>query len=123
MLSVLAPALVGSMLLAVLSTVADYVWFRGIPQHQVSSGMIHGAVLFAALGAYHGWRKGKVALISNKVKLSHSGLNTALAINLTPPIRMRQTLRIGDDCATGVLECTPNSLATVIKCTTPIFVP
>ncbi|OFW43065.1 MAG: hypothetical protein A3J29_04340 [Acidobacteria bacterium RIFCSPLOWO2_12_FULL_67_14b] len=60
MLSVLAPALVGSMLLAVLSTVADYVWFRGIPQHQVSSGMIHGAVLFAALGAYLGWRKGKV---------------------------------------------------------------
>ncbi len=59
-MSVLTPAIVGSMLLAVLSTVADYVWFRGIPQHQVSSGMIHGAVLFAALGAYLGWRKGKL---------------------------------------------------------------
>jgi hypothetical protein len=59
MLSVLTPALVGSLLLAVLSTVADYVWFLNIPQHQVSSGMIHGSVLFAALGAYLGWRKGK----------------------------------------------------------------
>lgn len=59
MMSTLTPALVGSLLLAVLSTVADYVWFRNIPQHQVSSGMIHGAVLFATLGAYLGWRKGK----------------------------------------------------------------
>ncbi len=62
MMSVLTPAIVGSMLLAVLSTVADYVWFRGIPQHQVSSGMIHGAVLFAALGAYLGWRKGQLGV-------------------------------------------------------------
>jgi hypothetical protein len=70
-----------------------------------------------------GWRKGKTSLISNKVKIGHSGLNTALAIDTTPPIRMRQTVRIGDDCATGVLECTVNATATVIKCTTPIFIP
>ena len=62
MISVLTPAIVGSLLLAVLSTVADYVWFRNIPQHQVSSGMIHGAVLFAALGAYLGWRRGKLGI-------------------------------------------------------------
>jgi hypothetical protein len=49
------PALIGSMLLAVLSTVADYVWFLNIPQHQVSSGMIHGSTLFFALGGYLGW--------------------------------------------------------------------
>lgn len=60
-MTLLGPALIGSMLLAVLSTVADYVWFLDIPQHQVSSGMIHGAVLFAALGGYLGWRKGKLA--------------------------------------------------------------
>jgi len=60
-MTMLGPALIGSMLLAVLSTVADYVWFRDIPQHQVSSGTIHGAVLFAALGGYLGWRKGKLA--------------------------------------------------------------
>ena len=56
------PALVGSVLLATLSTVADYVWFLDIPQHQVLSGSIHGAVLFAALGAYLGWRKGKLGI-------------------------------------------------------------
>jgi hypothetical protein len=55
----ITPALVGSLLLAALSTVADYVWFLDIPRHQVMSGSIHGASLFAALGAYLGWRKGK----------------------------------------------------------------
>ena len=59
MLGLLTPAVVGSLLLATLSTIADYVWFLDIPQHQVVSGMIHGASLFAALGAYLGWRKGK----------------------------------------------------------------
>jgi hypothetical protein len=58
-LGLLTPAVVGSLLLATLSTIADYVWFLNIPQHQVSSGMIHGATLFAALGWYLGWRKGK----------------------------------------------------------------
>lgn len=58
----LAPALVGSLLLAALSTAADYVWYLDIPQHQVMSGSIHGATLFAALGAYLGWRKGKAAI-------------------------------------------------------------
>ena len=62
MLQLLTPALVGSMLLATLSTAADYVWFLNIPQHQVFAGSIHGAVLFAALGAYLGWRKGKVPI-------------------------------------------------------------
>ena len=59
MFGLLTPAVVGSLLLAVLSTIADYVWFLNIPQHQVPSGMIHGATLFAALGWYLGWRKGK----------------------------------------------------------------
>ena len=62
MLHVLTPALIGSLLLAALSTAADYVWFLDIPQHQVMSGSIHGAVLFAALGAYLGWRKSKPAI-------------------------------------------------------------
>jgi hypothetical protein len=58
-MSLVTPALIGSLLLAALSTVADYVWFLDIPGHQVTSGSIHGAALFAALGAYLGWRKGK----------------------------------------------------------------
>ena len=60
MLRLLTPAVVGSLLLAVLSTAADYVWFLNIPQHQVTSGAIHGSVLFAALGAYLGFRKGQI---------------------------------------------------------------
>jgi hypothetical protein len=56
----ITPALIGSLLLAALSTVADYIWFLDIPRHQVMSGSIHGAALFAALGAYLGWRKGKI---------------------------------------------------------------
>jgi hypothetical protein len=60
MIGLLTPAVVGSLLLAVLSTAADYVWFLNIPQHQVTSGAIHGATLFAALGAYLGWRKGRL---------------------------------------------------------------
>ena len=59
MRGLLSPAVIGSVLLGVLSTVADYVWFIGLPHHQVSSGMIHGATLFAALGLYLGWRKGQ----------------------------------------------------------------
>ena len=60
MLGLLTPAFVGSLLLAALSTVADYVWFLNIPGHQVSSGLVHGAVLFATLGAYLGFRKGNI---------------------------------------------------------------
>lgn len=56
---ILSPAVVGSLLLAILSTIADYIWFLQIPRHQVASGAIHGAVLFAALGWYLGWRKGQ----------------------------------------------------------------
>lgn len=83
-MSLITPALVGSLLLAALSTAADYVWFLDIPGHQVTSGAIHGAVLFAALGAYLGWRKGKpaVGLIGGLM----SGLIAALSFYLLAPI-------------------------------------
>ena len=58
-MALLSPAIVGALLLAGLSTAADYIWFLGIPGHQLSSGLIHGGVLFATLGGYLGWRKGK----------------------------------------------------------------
>ena len=80
----ITPALVGSLLLAALSTAADYVWFLDIPGHQVTSGSIHGAVLFAALGAYLGWRKGK--LIVGLVGGLMSGLVAALSFYLLAPI-------------------------------------
>jgi hypothetical protein len=79
----LTPALVGSLLLAVLSTAADYVWFLDIPEHQVVSGSIHGATLFAALGLYLGWRKGK-ALVGLAGGLM-SGLIAALSFYVLAP--------------------------------------
>ena len=78
------PALIGSMLLAVLSTVADYVWFLNIPQHQVSSGMIHGSVLFAALGGYLGWRKGKA--VAGAIGGFMSGMLAALSFYALAPV-------------------------------------
>jgi hypothetical protein len=83
MMRLLTPALVGSLLLAVLSTAADYVWFLDIPQHQVLSGSIHGATLFGALGLYLGWRKGKalVGLMGGLV----SGLLAALSFYVLVP--------------------------------------
>jgi hypothetical protein len=84
MIRLLTPAFVGSLLLAVLSTIADYVWFLNIPQHQVSSGSIHGATLFAALGAYLGWRKGKLGMGALGGLLS--GLIAALSFYVLAPV-------------------------------------
>ena len=84
MRGLLGPAVVGSVLLAVLSTIADYVWFLNIPQHQVSSGAIHGAALFAALGAYLGWRKGQAAIGAIGGLLS--GVIAALSFYVLVPV-------------------------------------
>ena len=83
-MSSITPALVGSLLLAALSTAADYVWFLDIPGHQVTSGSIHGVVLFAALGAYLGWRKGK--LVIGLLGGLMSGLIAALSFYVLAPI-------------------------------------
>jgi hypothetical protein len=83
-IGLLTPALVGSLLLAALSTAADYVWFLNIPGHQVTSGSIHGATLFAALGLYLGWRKGK-SLIGLAGGLM-SGVIAALSFYALAPI-------------------------------------
>lgn len=84
MLGLLTPAVVGSVLLATLSTIADYVWFLNIPQHQVASGAIHGSMLFAALGAYLGWRKGKAGVGALGGLLS--GLVAALSFYVLAPL-------------------------------------
>ena len=84
MLQVLTPAFIGSLLLATLSTAADYVWFLDIPQHQVLSGSIHGAVLFGALGAYLGWRRGKLGIGLAGGLLS--GVSAALSFYALAPL-------------------------------------
>ena len=83
MRGLLGPAVVGSVLLAILSTAADYIWFLNIPQHQVTSGAIHGSTLFAALGAYLGFRKGKIGAGALGGLLS--GLAAALSFYVLVP--------------------------------------
>jgi cysteine-rich repeat protein len=66
-----------------------------------------------------GFRKARFGLKNNKVKNTVDGRNVALAIDTTAPIRVRQTIRIGDECVTGVLDCTPKG--TSLKCSTVVF--
>src|SRR4029453_7236109 len=78
------PAIFGALLLAALSTGADYVWFLDIPSHQIASGATHGSVLFAALGGYLGWRKGKIVIGAIGGLLS--GLIAAVSFYALAPI-------------------------------------
>jgi cysteine-rich repeat protein len=65
-----------------------------------------------------GWRKAKFIQVANKVKDILDGRSTSVPIDVTAPIRVRQTIRIGDDCATGVLECEASPTGKVLKCST-----
>jgi hypothetical protein len=78
------PAIVGALLLATLSTAADYVWFLNIPPHTAASGATHGGALFAALGGYLGWRKGR--LIAGVIGGLLSGLVAALSFYVLAPL-------------------------------------
>ena len=53
-----------------------------------------------------GWQKGTLNLELNKVKDTLVGKNLAIPFSTSAPIRIRQTLRSGDDCATAVVDCT-----------------
>ena len=47
-------ALVGSLLVAALSTLGDFVWARYIPAHRPLFGLIHGMVLCLGIGLFLG---------------------------------------------------------------------
>jgi cysteine-rich repeat protein len=68
-----------------------------------------------------GWKKGRLTLGGNKVRFTLVGKNSSIAVDQTPPIRIRQTLRIGNECATGVIECTPNNAGNALKCNTVLL--
>ena len=68
-----------------------------------------------------GWKKGRLSLSANKVRFTLTGKNFPIPVDTTPPVRIRQTLRIGNECATGVVECTPNMSGTSLKCSTVVF--
>jgi hypothetical protein len=47
-------ALVGSLLIAAVSTLGDFVWAGLHLRHRVVYGLAHGAILFLCMGAYFG---------------------------------------------------------------------
>jgi hypothetical protein len=51
----LARAVAGALLLAVLSTVYDFVWATWIPRHHPVYGLVHGMTLLSAVGLVLGW--------------------------------------------------------------------
>jgi cysteine-rich repeat protein len=68
-----------------------------------------------------GWQRGKFTrdrYVANKVKFSLAGKNAAIG---TPEAlggvrRVRQTIKIGDDCITRALDCAPNGRKTAFTC-------
>ncbi len=66
-----------------------------------------------------GLRKVQAKLQLNKIAYSIDARKVIVPIDLlalgAPPVRVRQTLRVGDDCATSVLRCTLSN--TTLKCT------
>ena len=54
-------AVVGSLLVALVSTLGDFAWARYIPSHRPVFGLVHGAVLCLAIGAVLGLPRGRGA--------------------------------------------------------------
>ncbi len=67
-----------------------------------------------------GWKKARFFLRLNKIKNNLAGETVAIDIDTgalgAPPVRLRQTIRIGDDCATTVLSCEEKSGGKLLKC-------
>src|SRR5262245_52228153 len=52
--------LIGLAAVALVSTVGDYVWYEIGVRHRMSAGIIHGAILLAAVGAVIGAGAGRI---------------------------------------------------------------
>jgi len=57
----IAAVAAGSLAIAGVSTIGDYVWATSIPGHRMVYGLIHGTVLFLALGLFLGVVSGRPA--------------------------------------------------------------
>ena len=57
----LAAALLGALLLGLLSTLGDFAWARFVPAHRAAYGVAHGTLLLAAVGLYLGALRGRPA--------------------------------------------------------------
>ena len=56
-----AAAVGGSLALAAVSTIGDFIWATWLAQHRAIYGLIHGTVLFLAMGSCLGWMTGRLA--------------------------------------------------------------
>jgi len=52
--------LIGLLIVAAVSTVGDYVWYEIGVEHRVVAGVIHGAILLAAVGGVIGAAAGRI---------------------------------------------------------------
>jgi hypothetical protein len=76
-----------------------------------------------------GWRKGKfkVKLVAFGNQIGHNLKGKGVAFEIDPsflggpPRRLRQTIRVGDLCATVVLTCEEKASGRVLKCTSQQF--
>lgn len=46
--------IVGSLIIAAVSTLGDFVWATWLPEHRAAYGLIHGTLLFCAIGLFLG---------------------------------------------------------------------
>ncbi len=53
-------SLLGTLVVALVSTVGDYVWFETGVRHRVAVGVLHGAVLLTAVGGVLGAAAGRL---------------------------------------------------------------
>jgi hypothetical protein len=52
----------------------------------------------------------------NEIKYTLNGKTIPINVDTTPTIRLRQSIRIGDDCATTVVVCEVKNDGKALKC-------
>ncbi|MCH9648907.1 MAG: hypothetical protein K0U98_11765 [Deltaproteobacteria bacterium] len=63
------PSLLGALFLAILSTFGDWIWEHFIPNGKMIHGVVHGAVIFAAIGLVLGWTAGNRSAVVRGISL------------------------------------------------------
>jgi hypothetical protein len=77
-------AVIGALLIAVVSTLGDFVWAGLHLRHRVVYGLAHGALLFLCMGAYFGWMYKK--LVTGAIYGAAIGLAAAGSFYLLAPV-------------------------------------
>ena len=81
----LAETITGTLAIAALSTLGDFVWATWISSHRSVYGLIHGALLFLAIGLFLGrlaQRAGAGAIAGACVGALAAGLALAALVTL-----------------------------------------